>query len=485
MTAGINSGRARRKNAFAAQTYAAFFTALAALVIYLSRDLIDLIWGDTQQYVNFAAVRPALYPAFIEVLNGTELGLRLVVYAQSALYLATLFLLIRALHRGWSSPFVTCFFGFAVACNVYLQAFHTVVHTESLSFSCMNLLLLCLLNMTDRQRQDYLKQVALFGLCIGVLIGLRSAMWSLAPAGVAMVVVISLWRGRAFTPASLFATMACLFAPIAAVIMLEAALYHAKHPERESYAPRMMFGKAAMLTTEAGFAMPSLPPAQREVLQRMDEIMQPLENWLRDEEVPLFMRIRMRQSFKNFTTRYALPILAEQGLHPTDAEQKALGLATIAENPLPYLRLSLRYYLDFWLVGSLDYAMAYQSARLPDFGTRALNKIVPSADIARRFHRALFPIFALFGAACFALSVWSWGGVVSAWARKNLREAPATMILTASMLFLAQTNLLFVAFVAQCEVRYLMPVFPLLTLACLLALKFLLERYSGRGACAP
>ena len=484
MTVGIDGDgdghcKPARAVEYQATLFAAFFAALSLVVIYLSRDLIGLIGGDSLSYINFSPIRPALYPAFIDALDDTALGLALVTRAQSLLYLATLFLFVRRLRLRFRSPFVTFAFGLAVSCNAYLQAFHTALYTESLVFSCVNLMAWSLLNMTDRRIEDCRRHIIVFGLAVGLLIGLRQAMWSLVPAAVVVVALVCWWRGRR---PSILAAIACLGAPIAAATALEAALYHGRHAERESSLRLMLFGKTAMLTTEEGFAMPPLPPARRDALRRLDEIMQPFEDYLGDETASSLLRSRLRYGFKHFSTRHALPRLAAAGAYPTEAEQKEIGWAVVAENPWPYLRLSSRYYLDLWLVGAVDYAMTYHGARLPRFPAAALNQAVPDEAAARRFHRYLLPVFAVFGAVCLALSIYSWGGVAAAVVFRRLRETPAATVLAASLFLLAQSNLLFVVFTAHSQTRYLMPMFPMLVLGCLSALNAALDFYRRRLA---
>ena len=218
--------------------------------------------------------------------------------------------------------------------------------------------------------------------------------------------------------------------------------------------------------------------------------MRPVADWLGDESVPALLKARLRhrlQVYAMFRLPGVIATEAGAGAAPDKRTRGQIGRATIMANPGLYLQLVGRYYLAFWLPGLQDWVVTYHNARLPRFDNlRGLNELIPDAgsprfdlgalneNIAkpgaaahkRMIHRAFLPPFALLGVACLLLSLISWAAVAWAITRGRLGATSTTLVLTAGLLLLAQSNLLFIACVSHSGVRYLLAVFPLCALAC-------------------
>ena len=175
--------------------YAALLTLLAAASIYtLSPG--EIPGPDGPSYIDFSPVRTSFYPLFIAALGKHPVT---VVVVQCALFLASWFYLIFTVHRRFRSHLVTAGFGVGVAGNGYLHYWvHLSIYTESLTLTAGNLLLVALLNMTDRERR-FLPWVCLAGLTVGAMVSLRPAMWSFAPVILLAAVLFALWRGHPAT----------------------------------------------------------------------------------------------------------------------------------------------------------------------------------------------------------------------------------------------------------------------------------------------
>ena len=245
-----------------------------------------------------------------------------------------------------------------------------------------------------------------------------------------------------------------------------------------------------MLTTQPGFTMPRLPPAERNILEQTARLMRPFKGYLADDTQSKIMKMALRDTFEGFAQFRALPYLAGQGLiaRPTTSAKARIGYATIAANPLPYARLTLRYAIDFWATNAFAYAIVAHGAKPPVFTPAVLNRAIPPwFKLFPKRHGDLsgalvtFPAYMLLGAACLLLSLWlAWVWLRVAFGRLSIAcLSPATML--ASALFaIGQTNIVFVSMVNITGGRFLIPIFPFFVLAFLVWLQSLpvIRRYS-------
>ena len=404
-----------------ASRYAALFACLAAACIAADTGFAPVVMDDSYGYIDFWALRSSFYPQFIAALGG---NLQAVVYAQCIIYVATMAWLLYALHRRFGSHWLSAGFGLAAACNPFMWSYHAAIMSESLTLSAINVLLIALLAMLDKTRVKYFSAVFLAGLAIGAAAGLRPALWGLAPAMALMAAFF--WRERGVA----LPALACFIIALSQMTALEAAGYYARHDERRSSLPLLLYGRAAMLTTEPGFDMPELPPDERNTLEQTAQFMQPIKEWLHDDAVPLSLKHAMWTSLEVFAQHRALSYLEEnhrialsEDERALDAYKNRISLAVIKENPLAYLKWSARYYLRLWTGGAVTYAFTRHADELTSFENDDLNRFVqryqaaPAAYSKRYgayFLWMMFIALASFGAACLLLSLWSWARVLIA-----------------------------------------------------------------------
>ena len=453
----------------AATLHAGLFTALAAACVYVVSPNVDILGSDDGTYADFWPGRSSFYPLFVAAFGKHPVA---AVTAQCALYLASWYWFIHVLHRRFRSHLITCSFGAAVVGNYAMHWLHLVIAAESLTMTCGNVLVIALLNMTDKSRH-LLPWVAVAGAAVGAMVGLRTAMWSFVPVILPVAAAFALWRGQ-----SAWRALVYVGASIGFLVALEAAGFYAVHDKRDSLAPRHIYAKAAMLSLQPGFAVPSLPLPERDIYEKTIALMRPYKNYLTDDAESMLMKIAIRGSFEGFAQAHALPWLARGGLgaEPDDAAKSRIGYAAIAANPIPYAILTARHYIDFWGVGGdYKFAVAALDAKPPVFSPAVLNNAAPPAAKTNTkrygdFSLALitFPAFALLGAVCLVLSLWLgvvWSRVI--FGRQTVAALPSAAMLVTALLSIAQANLVFVSMLTASGDRYFMPVFPFFALACL------------------
>ena len=103
---------------------------------------------DSVGYLDFAPQRTSIYPTFLDMVSTLPNPISFSLFIQSAIYVVTTFVLLRCFLIHLKSVFMTTtLVGFGLALNLYLQAFHTIILTESLCFSLMNLLVALLVKV--------------------------------------------------------------------------------------------------------------------------------------------------------------------------------------------------------------------------------------------------------------------------------------------------------------------------------------------------
>ena len=449
---------------------------LSTLVVYfLGPPMFEVLQADSQGYLGFASARSAFYPMFLDALQGIGLGPVEITQIQFWLYLMTLFALIFGLAKhGWPL-WVVGPFGAALSLNAFFVRHHGTILTESLIFSLQNILLLCLALFPIR-RSAWL--LGLAALCVGVSIGVRPAAASQA---VALVLVVCLWSwGDA---RGLLRRLMLVVAIMAALVGVEAALYHSRHDVRQSLLPLHLYGKLAMLTLEEGFAVEGLPPAADQLVLETERAFEPIQDWFAAVD-NVFVETTRAADFEVFAQysllRERLSTLASAGHLSVAALKETAGWAALQQNPGGYLRLTATHYLGLWSVQALGFFGMLNSpsmaVTLPfdPSSWGAFSDPMPSLSLV------VFPAFLGLGAVLFGLMVFGLLRLpvdLAHWRRPRL--APE-LLLAVSLTVFVQGHLVGTALFGVSTPRYLMASYAAAVLAALLVAAWGVRRVRRR-----
>ncbi len=456
---------------------AVLLSIFCSLTIFFSASIFPLYEPDTSGYVNFNATRTSLYPIFIVITKFIYDSDLSIIVAQITIYLGSYAFLIWSLQRCFRNLVVTGLLGLGLALNVYLQAYHTVILTESLTFSFCNILSALFLNY--RQTKNRFLFAFTTGLVIGLLVGLRPAMASHVFAGCIIIAILNRQSIKALTKAS-----ATFLVSVFAMVSIEVTLFHAFHEKRESIASLTLIGKAAILTTYENFVLPDLPPEKVRWLIALDNTFEPFENWL-NEENNFFVKTNLRSNFEVFGQYRAVSLIEERTSlrRLSDKDFGHMGFETIKSNPILYLQRSLQNLVGLWLVHDLAFWFLVMGEKLPVFEDNSLQSSLPgsaqtrskstlfvaeSRDVFATLSIFVFPSFIVLGAASFILSVRSCLYAIVQLANEKKLRIKFDEMLIGSFLFLGWSNLAWVSFINIATPRYLMPNFIFFALPVLL-----------------
>ena len=384
--------------------------------------------------------------------------------------------MIHAVTKTYCSWFISGALGIALGCNVYIQSYHTVVLTESITFSLSNILLGIMVC-------DHHKMSVRTFLLVGLLVGLMAAM---RPALIPFIVTVPLALFLLVPHSRNLKTRGLLglCGGVILVFLFEAAIFYSHHEKRESLAPLTLIGKAAIITTSENFEHPDLPNRQMLWLNKMDAEFDPIQSWMRGEK-SLLMRSNLRSNFEVLGQYQLLAKLRNNPNLPrlTNQEQIELGVSVILRNWNTYIENSIGYLVSLWMVFDLQFLKIVFGKELPDFDEVWLNTAVPGSssghslfsvgkhDSIALLSLLVFPAFLVLAVCSICFSVLTWIVVFSSSMKSTAKRSQNAPTLIAWLFFIGWSYLIFVAFVNIATPRYLMPVIPFFLIAVLLCLK--------------
>jgi len=147
-------------------------TIICSVVIWKASGIFHIVEFDSGEYIDFSAHRTAAYPIIVRSLTTLFQSAYAVILFQIIIYLVSFVILLLCVQRRAQSVFITGSLGLTLSLNIYLQAYHTTILTESIAFTLSNL---CAAILISDWQTGNRNRVLCFGLCIGLLIALKPA----------------------------------------------------------------------------------------------------------------------------------------------------------------------------------------------------------------------------------------------------------------------------------------------------------------------
>ncbi len=432
--------------------------ALYAVVVLVVPPYTPLTEPDSDGYIAFSIMRPALYPAFLAVMRAAGLDLIATTWVQLAIFCAALVYFLLTLRRAGFPKVLLALAVAVLAANVLFSSFHRAILTESITFS---LSLITLAAWIDYLRSGRVSYLAIAGLALGLMLGFRLAALGLLPLH-----VLAVWVRPPYRLARVSALVAALL-PVALGAACERAIYHAVHREGGvSQAPNLLTGKAALLVQPGmKFSGPHAATLER-LARQLYEIYAPMQRAL--AEAPSWpVRAQLSASYEGHAQYHVLAREFDEAAareHTTAGKlRSALGRQIIAQNLGGYLMLTLVNQLGQWSVAAQNFPPI---ARALGAYADANPQLVGLADVtAAMLHppptltgTIVYPAFLIAGGVTLVLTL---GFPVFAF-RPSLAESPAGFYLLVATFLgaLCQSYTWFISLVNEWTPRFLMAVFP-------------------------
>lgn len=454
-----------------------------AVVAFLMPPYISLVEPDSANYINFDSNRTALYPAFLYVCKLIGLGLIQITWLQIVLFSAALGYLLMSLLRAGFPRLLLVLLVAALAGNILFTSFHQSILTESVYFS---LGVVATGLWIDYFRTGRVLPLALAGLVLGLMIGVRPVGMALVPMQVIAVLI------KRTPHISKWALILIAMVPVGMSVGGERLLYRLVHrAPSQSTAPLLFMGKAAMLIkpnmTFTGPHAQALTAVGAQLLTSFG----PWQKILADS--PSFpVRVILSAPYEGQAQAQAfllneLTEAAAQAKTTVDELRVELGKQVILQNLSGYLAQTLLTQVGQWYVNAqrfppnarmvAAYAEANPAVALDGRITPEMLKPTPS-----NFALIVYPAFLIAGAVTFVLAF----GVLLFIARPALMDSTIGFYLGIAVFLsvMCHAYTLFISLANVWTSRFLMAVFPQLEIIALCLVMIVIHRWKGAKSAA-
>lgn len=454
-----------------------------AITALLAPYHAHLIEPDSASYLAFSPFRTSLYPAFLYLCRMLGLSLVQITWVQLAIFAPALSYFLAALLRSGFPKWLLVLMVLVLAGNVLFSSFHFSILTESISFSLTMAAVGCWI---DYLRTRRIGELMAAGLALGLMIGVRPAAVGLLPLH-----LLAAWLRRP-NRFGLWVALLLALLPIGIGIGGERALSYAVHGSGvTSLAPKLLFGKAAMLVRPGMKFTGPHAQALQSLAAQLDAIYAPLQ---RDVAQAPTLAIRAELSaIYEETAQYRvmtqeLAEAARRERTSADSLRVALGRQIMWQNPIGYLRLTLLNDFGQWSVMANNFPST--ARKLATYAAAHPGMSLAGAIPANLFHpqpsRAaliIYPGFLMAGVLTLVLAFCVLAFIV----RPALADSPAGFYLLIATFLSAMCHsyTLFVGLVNVWTPRYLMLVFPQLEVTAVCLVMALLVNFKGASTRRP
>lgn len=452
---------------------ALILTCACVLMAWIGPKWLSLLEPDSGGYIDFIPMRSAFYPLYLHFMSALGFSLEqipnthLVIYALSLIFL--FYILMQQHFPVWLVVTLAC----AVMFNIYYNAYHFTILTESLTFSLQNVLLALTLVYVRAKKIGVLLAI---GCTVGFLCGMKPALFAFVPAIVFIVIFAHWGQGKSMLMHVLAVTLA-----ISSITTLETTIHSASHTERKSLAPIILYGKAAILMTDPQFKAPQFTNAEEQkTFDLTQEAMQPIKQWLAQQTNP-FLLATYLADYEVFAQFSLWPQIQKTHPHASldDSLRASIGKAVILNNMGLYFKLSLMHYLGLWTVhGKHFFADIFTQTETFPYMPNGWENGFDDSQVPLSF--AVFPAFLLLGGLIITLTFIAFGFIIlrcRTWASSCFKPYTLQMI---SLLLFVQAHLVATALANISTIRYTIVVYPHAVLISLMVFNILLYVLAAR-----
>ncbi len=308
-----------------------FLISIYALMLLYTPKLFNILENDSQGYINFTDIRTSFYPMLLKLCSYLNTEFYFVIILQVGLYLISLFFILRTLFIQKINILIILSFYFSLFFNIYLNAFHFTILTESLSFSFLFLFLTFLFYYMEYKKYKYLFFCTLF---LSLIAFLRPS--SLGFVFVSIIFLILL--NYIFSDKKFYSFMKYIVLPFLIIFLIENYIYYNKHKERNSIVTNThVYGKLIMLEVlkEESERFENLNNHKKEFIVKSKNYLNEL---MEKKEYCLFLeRVGDLENYTYFKIEH-------------DKNSKAFNL--IFKDLYSFIKLTSKHYLNFFCVAT-------------------------------------------------------------------------------------------------------------------------------------
>ena len=420
------------------------FTLFNFLIIYFSISFLDYKLPDSNSYLNFSPKYKSFYPFLINIIDILSLNL---IYVQILILSLSIILLCYSVFKK-NNLLISLILYFAITLNFFYTSFSKVILTESIFFSLINIGF-SLFILDNKKKYNYY----LYCLVLALLCSIKSIGF--------MVMFCFLLLN--FLRKDKFNYLKC-FSIILLFIVLENIIFFKYNDVRKSVLGEIILGKTFFLSGKQNFKIEDYPQTYKLILKRSKNYFEEIHTKLNEiESFPIKVELQSDYEVVAQFQFYEELNTEEKKVYQDMYNNKILILGYLLKNNfIDYFNLSMNHFFGQWVAGfKQEYLKKHYLPKSEEVLFSSGGITISDSLMIKIGQNLLILLFAFFQ-FIFLISL----------IRFFLNKKDDSFYF---MIF-AQIYLLVVSFVNISTVRYLMPVYPVIILACLIFLKEIVKK---------
>ena len=419
-------------------------TLLNSLIINYSVSFLDYKLPDSSSYLNYSPKYKSLYPFLINFVDTLNLNL---IYVQ-ILFLSFSIVFLSFLIFKKYNLFISLILYIAIILNFFYTSFSKTILTESIFFSLINVGIGLFVINNGKNINYYF-----YCLILALLFSIKSIGF--------IVVLCFLFLN--FLRKDKFNYFKC-FLIILLFVVIENIIFYKKNDFRSSVLGEMILGKTFFLSGKKSFEIEKYPEMYKAILQKSKNYFEITHNSLNKiQKFPTKVELKSDYEVIAQFQFYEELNTEEKKVYQDMHNNKILILGYLLKNNfIDYLNLSMSHFFGQWVAGfkqeylKKNYLPKSEEILLSSGGIKITDSF-NNKDWSKSFNFII-----CFLSDYFLISL----------IRFLLNKKDDSFY----FIIFPQIYLLVVSFVNISTVRYLMPVYPIIILACLIFLKEIVNK---------
>ena len=366
---------------------------------------IDPIKPDSIGYLNFfdgaGSHRISGYPIFLLMLKKFNFSIAQITYLQLGIFAFAINYFMNLLVKLRINKLIIFILFIGIAVNPYLNQYHFMLLTESLSFS----LLICFIcSLISLHQEIKLKKIFSMGLICGFLVSLKPISIIFTIIGLFFLFLfLPKWQNF-FQKMIIHSLIFCL--PIIFILSIENYVFHSEYDQRKSQLTQHLYGKAIMMTTFAGYKVVDDKSPESRMLLLLDneysEDQKYIESLQSTSEKIAIYTLLENDAYKHPALEERIKLIAENENLEIENLKKSIFFKGLKNNPMVFVKMTLRHYFAFFNIKpSSTYYNAFGGPKhltnnSIKFSSSTSQKVIHSSFLIFGFFFYLFSVYLIF-----------------------------------------------------------------------------------------
>tara|TARA_Y100000768_G_scaffold384708_1_gene369279 strand:- start:2074 stop:3501 length:1428 start_codon:yes stop_codon:yes gene_type:complete len=312
---------------------------------------IDPIKPDSIGYLNFfdgeAPHRISGYPMFLLFLKNLNFSIAQIAYLQLGIFAIAISIFINYLVKIGVNKLVIIIFYIGVIGNPYLNKFHFMILTESLTFSLLIFFIICVISL---HKEITSKKIILLGIVCGLLAVLKPVSIVFTIIGLLFLIFFQSKSHNFFQKILIDIFLIAL--PIIAILFVENLVFHGQYEQRKSQLAQHLYGKAIMMTTFKEYKVLSDKSPESKMLALLDAEYNEDQKYLESlksiqEKIAIFTLVE-NDAYKHPALEDDISLIATNEDIQIDDLRKSIFFKGLKTNPMIFIKMTLRHYFAFF-----------------------------------------------------------------------------------------------------------------------------------------